>query len=129
MEITIKKMGNTWGTVGWLAKGLENGTIKISEGKRKNEKHGLWLSETKENKKDSYFLAGFDAYDNEGYMGYPVQYELYNGDEVNVFKIGTPACNRTLQSIAEQWVAEMNENIEKEEEITVKLIRTEKVEA
>jgi len=130
MEITIKKIGNTWGTVGWLAKGLENGTIKISEGKRKNGKHGLWLSEVKENKKDSYFLAGFDVYDNDGYMGYPMKYELYDGNgEVDALKIGTPACNRTLQSITEQWVEEMNETLEKEEEITVKLIRTEKVEA
>jgi len=119
MEITIKKIGNTWGTVGWLAKGLENGTLKISEGKRKNGKHGLWLKDGE----DSYFLAGLDPYDNDGYMGYPVQYEVYYSEDV--FSMCTPAGNRTLQSIAKKWVEEMNEILDEEEEITIKLIRTE----
>jgi hypothetical protein len=128
MDIKIKKIGNTWGTIGWLARGLENGTLTIKEGKRKNGKHGLWLNEARENGKiESYFLAGFDPYNNDGYMGHPMQYELYYGTgEMSAFDMGTPACSRTLKAIAKQWLNEMNETLEKEEEITVKLIRIEK---
>ena len=125
MEIKIKKIGNGRGTIGWLAAGLENGTIKITEGKRKNGKHGLWLDEFADGKKtDSWFLAGLDPYDNDGYMGHPIQYEsYYNPDGQHCW---TAACGRVIEDIAQQWIDEMNEAIEAEEEISVKIIRVER---
>lgn len=128
MEIKIKKCGNTRGTIGWLARGLENGSLKITEGKRKNGKHGLWLTEHgPENKKtDEWFLAGLDPYDNDGYMGHPIRYESYGNPDG--FHCWTEACGRVLDSIVEQWIDEMNAAIEEEDPIEIKIIRVEKQE-
>ena len=120
MEITIKKIGKTWGTVGWLANGIENRTIGFKEGKQKNGKHGIWMYD----KDTSYFLAGFDPYNINGYGGHPMKYELYYGTgETSAFDMGTPAFNRTLKTLAKNWCEELNEEMEDEQEIGIKLLR------
>lgn len=60
MQINIKKIGFIIGTSGWLAKGLADGSITISEGVTKNDKnHGLWAHYLIGEKKEYECLALF----------------------------------------------------------------------
>lgn len=130
MEIKIKRIGNTWGTVGWLAKGLEAGMLTITEGTTKTGTHGLWLNEYKKNdegqlvKKNEWYIAGFNQFDLSPSDGCDIKYEradMYWGGIG-----GTPAFQRQIKEIAQEWVTEMNEMLKNEETIEIKLIRVEK---
>jgi hypothetical protein len=120
MEIKLKKIGNTRGTIGWLTEGLTNGSILISEGKGESDGyHGLWLKETKDGEKShSEFLAGFNVF-GAG----PAKYSLW--PEFDSDRVFTPSARKAIINAAQEWVDEMNEALETEETIEIKIIRVE----
>jgi hypothetical protein len=111
MEIRIDRKGNNLGTIGWLAKGLESGELKISEGSmKKNDHHGLWLSGGGVNQ----FLAAFNQYDHKAYDHYAdaFKYETANYDDRGPWF--TDAAWEVLMTIAQQWCDQCNQVIEDE---------------
>lgn len=121
MEIKIKRIGHKVGTVGWLAAGISDGTIRISEGYTKSNmqdgkeyghKHGLWIHW---GDKDQMCLALQNAYGLT-----PDEYaDCYNyeiiergGDPVwsHGDMIGcTDACWDTIMEITRAWVDHIEE--------------------
>ena len=123
MELKIKKIGVAKGTIGWLAKGLESGTLTIIEGTMKNsEHHGLWL---KGPDGLSQFLGGFNQYNLDPQDG---NFQKYDKAEEYSDRHGlwTDAAWKSLMQIAETWCDECNQLIEDEEPIEIKIIRVEK---
>lgn len=120
MELKIKRIGNTRGTIGWLSAGITDGSIVIEEGRTKTEGyHGLWIEEYREGKRIwSEFLAGYNVF-GAG----PNVYDSW--PEFDSDKMLTPAARRSLRAAAKEWIAEMNEALENEESIDIKLIRVE----
>ena len=124
MDIKIAKKGNAKGTIGWLAKGLENGSLKIEEGAmQRNGNHGLWLKGTDGL---SQFLAAYNQYALS-----PTEYERANTYELAEMEdntIGcTEACWESLRKIATAWCEECNAALEQERPIDVKIIRVDKI--
>lgn len=116
MEIKVKKIGEKQGTVGWLAKGLGNGTLTLDEGYLKaGNHHGLWL---KNGGNLSQFLAAFNQYDEEG----GACYDVADNYEVRL-PIWTDAAWESLLMIAQKWCDQCNEVIEKEEVPEIKIVR------
>ena len=121
MEITIAKKGKLQGTIGWLAEGLGKNDLSFKEGNLKsNNNHGLWL---KGPNKLSQFLGAFNQYNlgNESgdYAKYDLACEYEDRDG-----IWSDAAWRVLMEIALAWCDEMNQIIENEEPMEIKIIRT-----
>lgn len=122
MEIKIKKMGIAQGTVGWLSKGLESGTLTIIEGTlKKTGSHGLWLKGTEG---FSQFLAAFNQYGLDARDG---NFQKYDTADDNQDRLGvwTDAAWKTLMKISKAWCDECNAIIELEQPVEIKLIRVE----
>ena len=103
MEIKIKSVGFHLGTVGWLKKGLEDGSITVVESLSRHNKPGLWLKTPDINQ----MLAILDPYDECEFGNVPAfQTISRSGDPcISGDKIGcTDACFAVLQEIARQWV-------------------------
>lgn len=122
MEIKIKKIGYKLGTVGWLAAGIADGSIKIHEGKSKNGgKHGLWI---KYGEDKSIILAIFNPYNlSSREYGDAYQYEVAprNGD---IWCIGdeigcTDACWATIAEIAQAWIDHITAEREKDKKVNI----------
>lgn len=121
MEIKIKKLGVTQGTVGWLAAGLENGSIRIIESTIKgNGNHGLWLKvysdgiDNASHESMSQFLAAFNQFGlKPGEYRNACMYELCD-DFVDRDYLWTDAAWQTLMSLATNWCDLRNELISNE---------------
>lgn len=125
MDIKIAKHGNAKGTIGWLAKGLENGTLAIIEGAlQKNGNHGLWL---KGPDGLSQFLAAYNQYNLS-----PAEYERSNTYELTEIEdntIGcTEACWASLRTLAQAWCDECNAALADEQTLNIKFVRIDKIE-
>ncbi|MFA4871309.1 MAG: hypothetical protein WC623_24130 [Pedobacter sp.] len=124
MNITVKRIGYNIGTVGWLAQGLEDGSITIFEGVTQQSKHhGLWI----ESKASKDILAVFNQYGlTAGEYENADQYCLYDyaekGGRENLY---TPACWETLENIAQQWCDGCNAERERDTSTEVKIRRVE----
>lgn len=131
MEIKIKKIGHKVGTVGWLAAGILDGSIKISEGHTKSNiqngrefgmKHGLWMHW---GEKDQMCLALQNAYGltpDECDDCYKYSVIERNGDPIwsHGDMIGcTDACWDVIIEIAEAWVAHTWEEREKDKKVKI----------
>ncbi|MFH2076111.1 MAG: hypothetical protein ABIJ57_12325 [Pseudomonadota bacterium] len=134
MEIKIKKCGYKFGTVGWLAAGIADGSIKISEGTSKaSGKHGLWLKWEKvgnaagtdeKNHQQSVVLAIFNPYDlslsdyadAHRYEVAPREGDVWClGDEIGC----TDACWETITEIAQAWVEHVTTEREKDKKVKI----------
>jgi len=130
MEIRIKKTGVAQGTVGWLAAGLENGTIKIIESTLKdNGNHGLWLKVYTDGEEShesmSQFLAAYNQYGlKPGEYNNACTYEPCNAS-VDRDYLWTDAAWQTLMSIAADWCEICNEAISSEYPINYDIKRVE----
>ena len=133
MEIKIKKIGYKVGTVGWLAKGIEDGSIKIVEGITKlDNKHGLWMKhspkETNGKKVyESMILAVFNPYDlsprdfdgAHSFVIAPQEGDMWcPGDDIGC----TNACWDTITEITQAWIDHVTEERanDKKTKITIK---------
>ena len=129
MEINIKKIGITQGTVGYLANGLESGEITIKEGKLKTlGNHGLWLHIQKDGgKQESHFLAAFNQYNlSPGEYETACTYETANSYE-DRDPLWTDAAWRSLMTIAQDWCDTLNEQIDEEPELKIEIKRIETI--
>jgi len=122
MEIKIKKCGYKVGTVGWLATGIADGSIRINEGTTKTGgKHGLWL---KYGTDKSMVLAIFNPYDlsltdyadAHRYEVAPREGDIWClGDEIGC----TDACWETITEIAQAWVEHVTAEREKDKKVKI----------
>jgi len=122
MEVKIKRIGNERGTSGWLAKGLENGDIEITEGRLKGSgNHALFIHYKSEEKEFSEFLAGYDHLR----IG-STEYTISDGEERQYENnIWTPAAYKTLLKIAQQWCDMCNAERENDPELkSLSIVRT-----
>jgi len=121
MEIKIKKLGVAQGTVGWLATGLANGTIKIMESTIKgNGNHGLWAKvytegiDGKLHESMSQFLAAYNQYGlRPGEYDKACTYQTCAEYEDRDY-LWTDAAWQTLMSLATNWCEMCNEAISTE---------------
>lgn len=104
--ISIPNTGYTTGTCGWLAKGLQDGTIEIKPGTSKSGKGGLWLWYGAK----GHCLAIFNEYDLSDDV-YP------NAEQFAVIAEGfcgeiplTPAAEQYLRAAAQEWCDVANES-------------------
>jgi hypothetical protein len=106
MNIPIKSIGYNIGTIGWLAKGLESGTLKLEEGKLKsNGNHGLWLKGEREQ-----FLAAFNRFGfTTGDYNLDIKYNIAGDYPNDRDPIWTNAAWDKLMEIAQKWCDEKNE--------------------
>lgn len=109
MEIKVKRIGFSFGTVGWLSKGITDGSIQFTESFAKDgNNHGLWLKYSEAGLKKSMVLAMRNPFDNTSADGSGVcSYVVFDradgwsaGDKIGC----TPACFDTLQKIGSLWV-------------------------
>ena len=122
MKIKIKKIGIAKGTVGWLAKGLGNGSITLIEGKMKNSgHHGLWLTGPDGL---SQFLGGFNQYNLNKQDGNFQKYDIAE-EYTDRHNIWTNAAWKNLMTAAEMWCEECNTIIESEQPIKINIVRAE----
>jgi hypothetical protein len=134
VEIKIKKCGYKVGTVGWLAAGIADGSIKIREGTTKTSgKHGLWMKrETVGNAvgtdekihQQNMVLAIFNPYDlslnnyadAHKYVVTPREGDIWCvGDEIGC----TNACWETITEIAQAWVDHVTAEREKDKKVKI----------
>jgi hypothetical protein len=134
MEIKIKKIGYKVGTVGWLATGIADGSIKIHEGISKEKgKHGLWLKWKKignavgtdeKNHEQSMVLSIFNPYDlslvdfadAHRYELAPRNGDIWClGDEIGC----TDACWETITEITQAWVDHITAERENDKKIKI----------
>lgn len=121
MEIKIPKIGNTVGTIGWLAKGLKSGELFLKEGLIKgSDEHALWLK-SKDGKISEYLASRNQFGDREidGPGGYRI-------NKTHPWPLYSNACIETLKSIVQDWCNECNKASEAEEALNIKIIRIEK---
>jgi len=123
IKIAIPKIGFTKGTVGWLLKGLGDGSIKITEGTGKNNgKHGLWISYPDQGSaKGSNCLAIRNQWDFRDGKEYRITYI----DPREEARIWTPAAQKALEQVARDWCDKCNVDLENEEVPTIKITRIE----
>lgn len=119
MEVKIKRIGERKGSVGWLQKGLEEGSIYFEENFLiYNRCHGLWITGLDKNGKEifSQYLAGYNQRDSNKY---DISYKVFQINSCNTsgteIDFVTPACRKTIMCIAQAWCKEMNDALEKEE--------------
>lgn len=117
MEITIKRIGKTRGTVGWLSAGLADGSLKIEEGKlARNGNHSLWLMDYQNaEKKREVLLAAWNEWGvprGEG-ADDEICYKIVSRESRRADY--TDACWSALLCIARAWCKEMNAEIDAEE--------------
>lgn len=131
MEIKIKKIGYKVGTVGWFAKGIADGSIKIHESTSKTSgKHGLWMKYGGQEGIDgkihhqSMILAIFNPYDlslvdfanAHRYEVAPRNGDIWClGDEIGC----TDACWETITEIAQAWVDHVTAEREKDKKVNI----------
>jgi len=111
LNIKIKQLGTEIGTVGWLAKGLADGSLGVHQGRTKDGSPGLWFDYPGEaGKRASFILALRDPYglqDTQYAQEQPiilaprVHDGCWGGDPIGC----TDACWRSLMEIAEKWIA------------------------
>lgn len=133
MDIKIKKIGHNIGTVGWLANGITNGTIRIEEGHTKSNiqdgkeygrKHGLWI---KWGEKDQMCLVRQNPYGltpDEYKDCYKYEIVPRNGDPIwsKGDVIGcTDACWSVLDEIAEAWIDHITAEREKDKKVKINI--------
>ena len=121
MQISIKKIGEANGTIGWLAAGLESGELELIEAHAKDGgNHGLWLKGQNFNE----CLAIFNEYNlSEAEYADALKYSSLSKERRHLS--ATPACWRVLLDIAEQWCEAVNAASENETAPEIKIIRTE----
>jgi len=131
MEIKIKKIGYKVGTVGWLAAGIADGSIKIHESTSKNNgKHGLWMQYNPQEGIDgkihykSMILAIFNPYDLslvEFTDAHRYEVAPRDGDQWCLGdQIGTTnACWETITEIAQAWVDHVTTEREKDKKVKI----------
>jgi hypothetical protein len=103
MNINIKSIGYNVGTIGWLAKGLESGSLKLEDGELKsNGNHGLWLKGERQQ-----FLAAFNFYGFDRLENFEIKYEIAEAEQRD--PIWTNAAWDKLMEIAQNWCDEQNE--------------------
>lgn len=113
MNIKIIKNGYKVGTVGWLAKGLEDGTLTLKEGTMRNgNHHALWLKGPDDL---SQFLAAHNQYGAQATDNVP-GWDKYMPEIEPLDGIFTPACRAALISISEQWCADCNDDRDNDQE-------------
>lgn len=117
MEIAIKKIGYNVGTVGWLAKGLTDGTIVIYEALTLSEKLALWFKTKTGETEHKFAIAIYNPYSNydwevEGAEQFAPKTFGGSPDDPAACKYGalplTDACKCTIYEIATQWCAARN---------------------
>ena len=132
MEIRIERKGKKQGTIGWLAKGLEDGSITIAEGITGTGKHGLWLKyPDAAGVKHSQILAVRNPHNltpGDYYDCYAYEVALRNGSDG--WSQGdlidcTDACWLTIRRIASDWIGQVEEDRDEEDSITVTIKRVE----
>lgn len=106
MDIKIAKIGYKVGTVGWLAAGLEDGSLILKEGKmRDGGHHALWLKGPDEL---SQFLAAHNQWGATGTDNVP-DWNRYAPEYESQFEgIFTDASKRALLNIAQHWCDQCN---------------------
>ena len=100
MNIKIKRIGYHKGTVGWLAAGLQDGSLQIIEGRmKKSGNHGLWLKGPEQLRQ---FMAAHNRY-NLSILEYDKadRYEPCGDEDRGPFL--TDACWQSLRQIAREW--------------------------
>jgi hypothetical protein len=123
MEVTIKKIGYKTGTVGWLAAGLADHSVRIAEGRTKRgAHHGLWLHWGEQQQEmlachNQYGLTLAEYAEADAYKRVDEQ-----GGREAIF---TDACWATLMQIADEWCAACNAERQADVSIPIKIIRTE----
>lgn len=131
MEIEVKAIGTARGTVGWLAKGLKDGSLIIREGSMKSTgNHGLWLKDKmegidgkKHDGKLSQFLAAFNPYGLDHRYDGPEYSRYSTADDEDREGLWSDAAWESLMVIARQWCDQMNTALKAEEPLTVALVR------
>ena len=108
MEINIKKIGTTLGTIGWLKRGLESGDLFLEEGTLKsNGNHGLWLKSR--DGSINQFMAAYNVYGLSYSDGIPsaLQYKpaVKREDGLGIW---TDAAWGVIREIAEDWCDQLN---------------------
>lgn len=104
MEIKIKKIGNARGTVAWLIRGLEDGSLTLVESSIRS--HSLWLR-SGDGLVDQIIAVLGDEYE-------PVAIEM----------VVTNACRGALNTIARAWCEERARiETESESELDIKIAR------
>jgi len=106
LQVSIKSIGYTVGTIGWLRKGLASGSLVIEEGRlQTNGNHGLWLGGERRQ-----FLAAFNRYGltaggqaERSAIGYQTAH-----DELDRDPIFTDAAWAALMEIAQKWCDEQS---------------------
>jgi photosystem II stability/assembly factor-like uncharacterized protein len=122
MEVRIAKRGWKQGTSGWLAEGLQEGSITIGEGTTTAGKHGLFLRATE----GTQTLAVFDPEDYDGrYAPLTVAEEgLSEGMTSNKLHL-TPAVVVALHALAQDWCDQQNAARDNDEEIHLQAVYAE----
>jgi len=107
MEIKIKKIGYKIGTVGWLAAGIADGSIKIGEAVSKSKKHALYLEADGKSSciaiYNPYDLANSELADSEEYKPLDMDWNESDPGSCRCVLPLTEACKDTIREIAEAW--------------------------
>jgi hypothetical protein len=107
MEIRIKKIGYKVGTVGWLAAGIADGSIKIREAVSKSAKHALYLEAGDQSSciaiYNPYDLANSELADSEEYKALDMDWSAADPGSCRCTLPLTEACKATIHEIAEAW--------------------------
>lgn len=131
-QVNIKRIGKAQGTVGWLAAGLADGTIKFVESTLKNNgNHGLWLKVFKDgidgnpHEYFSQFLAAFNQCGHKpeetaGVCTYEVCDAFLDREH-----LWSDAAWASLMDLAENWCKTLNALIAEEPQIEIKINRVE----
>jgi hypothetical protein len=127
MEIAIKRIGYKTGTVGWLAAGLQAGTITLKEGEMKsNGHHGLWLKGQQGKPGEpfySQFLAAYDEYNVGDQLTSARKYAPASDEPGLRESIWTDAAWETLMEIAADWCEMCNAEREEDQPVNIKIAR------
>lgn len=123
MEIRVKKIGYKVGTVGWLAAGIADGSIKIKEAISKSKKHALYLESGDQSSciaiYNPYDLANAELADSEEYKAMDMD---WNGCDPGTCRCTFPlteACKETIHEIAEAWCAVKNSEREQDKKVKI----------
>jgi hypothetical protein len=108
LELTIRRNGTRRGTVGWLSRGIADGSVSLYEGHSIAGKHGLWLNHGTGKMllaiRDPYGLAGTEYATESRYATVPkAGNPALSGDTIGC----TDACWEALMSIADRWISDV----------------------